>query len=95
MSIDARIAAVKPRKDGAVLLHLASYRHSDGARSIPGVRRLAILSGTRRPLAGQRIWGNAGECIVEAGNGGERIEYKRVGMALYEKESKSDEQRNG
>lgn len=85
MSIDARIAAVVPQKNGVIRLHLAAYPHSDGTMSIPGVKRLGIVQGKRRPVAGQRIWGNAGDCIVEAGNGGERIEYKRVGGRLYEK----------
>lgn len=41
-----------------------------------------------RPVAGQKIWGDAGRCIIEAGYGGARIEYVREMAALYEVEQK-------
>jgi hypothetical protein len=54
--------------------------------SIPGRRKLIIRKWIRKPVAGQQIWGNAAGCIVEAGNGGERIMYERHGNELVEVE---------
>lgn len=85
MSIDARIASIAPHRVG-LKLRLAAYPHSDGTMSIPGSRVLFIHKPTRRPVAGQKIWGDAGRCIIEAGYGGERIEYVREMAALYEVE---------
>lgn len=84
MSIDARIKAVAKNRKGTIVLYLAPYRHSDGTMSIPGVERLGIVEGTHRPHAGQKIWGDSGRCIVEASQGGARIEYRRFGGRLYE-----------
>lgn len=83
MSIDARISSVR-RRDGHIWLRLAPIQASDGVMSIPGVRTLVIHKWTRAPVAGQQIWGNAAGCIVEAGNGGERIMYERHGRTLVE-----------
>lgn len=83
MSIDARIASVVKRNE-VIVLFLAPYKHSDGVMSIPGAARLGIVNCTQRPVAGQKIWGDAGRCIIEAGNGGERIEYTRRGIRLFE-----------
>lgn len=86
MSIDARISAVIP-KGNLLTLRLRGYKTSDGTMSIAGRKRLVVVNYTRRPVAGQMIWGDAGQCIVEAGNGGGRIEYRREGTILREKES--------
>lgn len=83
MSIDARISAIV-HKDHVVILHLASYRASDGVMSIPGQKRLHIVDCYRVPKTGQKIWGNAAGVIVEAGHGGERIMYERHGRELHE-----------
>lgn len=84
MSIDARIASVRQRGNG-VLLRLESYPTSDGTMSIRGVERLGIVNCTKPPHAGQKIWGNAGAVVIEAGAGGERKEYRREGLRLYER----------
>lgn len=85
MSIDARIATVMVRKDH-VWLRLRPIPASDGVMSIPGTNTLIIAPPyANLPKAGQQIWGNAGACIVEAGFGGERIEYERAGNVLREK----------
>lgn len=81
MSIDARISSVKPRGSDLVLL-LAKYQASDGTMSLRGQKRMVVKNFTVRPVCGQKIWGDAGQCIVEAGYGGERIEYKREGYAV-------------
>lgn len=83
MSIDARIAGVR-RIRGSMILYLAAYRTSDGTMSIPGVDELKVFEANKIPHAGQKIWGNSGQCIVEAGYGGERIEYTRRGINLEE-----------
>lgn len=88
MSIDARIASVAER-DGILTLRLRAYRASDGVMSIRGARELYVRQWRKRPVAGQKIWGGSGNCIVEAGNGGERIEYERNGYDLVEKELQS------
>lgn len=85
MSIDARIASVmiEVRTD-RVWLRLRPIQASDGTLSIAGTDELIIEPPYRKlPHAGQQIWGNAGACIVEAGFGGERIEYRREGHFLH------------
>lgn len=85
MSIDARIAGVMVR-NGYVFLRLRPIQASDGLMSVAGREELTIEPPfTALPRAGQQIWGNAGACIVEAGFGGERIEYERVGGFLRER----------
>lgn len=94
MSIDARIASVAVMKDH-VWLRLRPIQASDGVLSTPGKNTLIITPPyTKLPLAGQQIWGNAGACIVEAGFGGERIEYEREGHLLREKAEEANEPTN-
>lgn len=83
MSIDARISSVR-QHGNHITLRLAPIQASDGVMSIPGRQQLVIRKWTRKPVAGQQIWGNAAGCIVEAGNGGERIMYERHGKMLDE-----------
>lgn len=92
MSIDAVIKSTMERK-GDLWLRLGPRLGADGQSSIPG-RMTLVIKGplSKRPHPGQQIWGDAGMCIVEAGNGGERIEYTREGSIL--KEMQTDEQPN-
>lgn len=69
-----------------MILYLEAYQTSDGTMSIPGVEKLKVFEANKTPHAGQKIWGNSGQCIVEAGYGGERIEYTRKGIMLTEVE---------
>lgn len=86
MSIDARIASVMLRNDHAII-RLRAIQTSDGEMSIPGREELTVMPPiTKIPHAGQQIWGNAGICVVEAGFGGERIEYDRNGIVLRERQ---------
>lgn len=85
MSIDARIASVMVRRDH-VWLRLRPIQANDGTMSITGQSTLIIAPPFRIvPKAGQQIWGGSGSCVVEAGFGGERIEYSREGNILTEK----------
>lgn len=84
MSIDARISTVTKYSTGLVVISLAPYKASDGTMSIPGVEKLQIADCKCPPHSGQKIWGNSGRCILEASNGGPRIEYRREGRTLYE-----------
>jgi hypothetical protein len=75
MSIDAVIERMEVIENDLVL-HLGPRAQPDvGYPSEPGQPELTVLNYTKKPLIGEAIWGNSGECLTTD----TEIRYIRIG----------------
>lgn len=67
-------------------LRLRVMRKGAGGMMIPAQATLRIVAPYKHiPRAGQKLWADEHQCVVEAGFQGEDIEYTREGDTLTEK----------